>query len=185
VGSCTVRTLVRSGAAALFVLPLLVRAQAAGTAHASVQCGDTLTTNTTLTADLGCSGTALKIGAPKLTLNLGGHTLRGDGTGVGVDNSGGHDEVTIQGGTIQGFAVGVLLSNASNNPLTRLTVRKNVATQGAGGVGISLWLDDIANTIPLDLIEDNEGHGTHLVCDPAAFHGTGLDCHNLSRRSAT
>jgi len=74
---------------------------------AQVKCGDTITTDTTLHADLvNCPNNGIVIGANRITLELNGHTIDGDGTpaagcdpqtdfcDVGVANFG-YDEVTV------------------------------------------------------------------------------------------
>jgi hypothetical protein len=76
-----------------------------------VSCGDTITTDTTLDSDLAnCPGPGLVIGADNVTLDLGGHTIDGDGgTGfdVGIVNGPAstvdrapHSGVTIENGTV-------------------------------------------------------------------------------------
>lgn len=50
---------------------------------APVSCGDDVVVSTTLTADLHCAGTGLRV-APNVTLDLGGHTITGSGAGVGL-----------------------------------------------------------------------------------------------------
>jgi parallel beta-helix repeat protein len=74
-----------------------------------LDCGAILTSNTTLQNDLDCSGpgAALVIGADNITVNLNGHTLTGNGSGVGIDNSGGFAHGTIKNGTITGFSEGI------------------------------------------------------------------------------
>ena len=100
-------------------------------------CGDTLTTDTTLHADLvDCPSNGLVIGADNITLNLNGHTIDGDGALVdpcadetcdlGVDNLAGHSNVTITGGTIREFGFGLLVGGADDNQLNRLTVSDNL-----------------------------------------------------------
>ena len=85
---------------------------------ATPSCGDTITHDTTLTADLtNCPGDGLDIGADNIILNLNGHTIDGtvtqplvcgqtppDAEGVRV---GGFDGVTIKNGTIQHFSIGI------------------------------------------------------------------------------
>src|SRR6476661_7016586 len=92
----------------------------------TVSCGDTITANTTLHRDLtNCSGNGLVIGADNIRLDLSGHTIDGNAAdevcpvGVdfcddGVNNAAGHRGVTIAGGTIQEFDVGVVAVNASH-----------------------------------------------------------------------
>jgi nitrous oxidase accessory protein NosD len=94
-------------------------------AHPAIACGETITANTTLTADLACpsgTGTAIKIDAPDITLDLGGHTLSGDpyDTGVDVYN---RDGVTIRNGTIDGFETGILFNNSDGALVEHLTIR--------------------------------------------------------------
>ncbi len=134
-----------------------------------VSCGATLTVDTTLDSDLTCTGTALIIGADGITLDLKDHTLKGNGTGIGVDNTGGKDNVTIKQGVIDHFAYGVFLMNASHNTLTHLTVQNNVNTTGVEGTGILLWLANDSNTISKNKIKDNARQGMYLGCNPFAF----------------
>lgn len=77
----------------------------------AVRCGDVLTRNTRLTHDLVCAGTpipALRIAAPGVVLDLGGHTVRQAGNGprydtVGIDSQ---SDSTVRNGTIRGFKRG-------------------------------------------------------------------------------
>ncbi|HVL98011.1 MAG TPA: carboxypeptidase regulatory-like domain-containing protein, partial [Egibacteraceae bacterium] len=75
-----------------------------------LRCGDVITEDTTLEADLGpCPDNGLIVGADNVTLDLGGHTIFGtdavgDGAGVLIDNRTG---VTVRNGTIRGFDGGV------------------------------------------------------------------------------
>jgi hypothetical protein len=96
-------------------------------------CGATLTTDTTLTADLVCpAGDGLTI-VGAITLDLGGHTLRGvgaaagAGTGVRVD-IGAHD--VVRNGTVEGWQSGVGVSEDTGEPrvasdVSRVTFRAN------------------------------------------------------------
>src|SRR3954468_9415828 len=61
-------------------------------------CGDVITSNTTLRADLrDCPGDGLVIGADGITLDLNGHTIGGDaisgGDDVGIRDDGHHGAV--------------------------------------------------------------------------------------------
>ncbi len=83
-------------------------------AHA-IQCGDTITTDTTLDADLGpCSfyGLVLAARGGSLTLNLNGHTITGSGTGYGLLGPSGN--ITVKGpGTITKFGVGIAVDGSA------------------------------------------------------------------------
>lgn len=100
-------------------------------------CGDTITTDTTLYADLvDCPSNGLVIGADDITLDLNGHTIDGDAAlvepcevetcDVGVDNGAGHSNVTLVGGTITEFGFGVLVGGTDGNRLSRLSVTDNI-----------------------------------------------------------
>jgi large repetitive protein len=103
-----------------------------------VSCGDRITTDTTLDSDLvNCPNNGIVIGADHITLDLNGHTIEGDGTlvdpcpegetcDVGVDNSAGHRGVTVKGGSIRQFALGVLVLGARRNSLRHLSVSRNL-----------------------------------------------------------
>jgi hypothetical protein len=107
----------------LVLLPLLLVLGAAPAAAQAVSCGAILTEDTTLTADLlNCQGTGLVIGADGITVDLGGHRVEGSPTfsgaedAVAIDNSAGHDDVTIRNGSTQYFNRGhVLLAGADRN----------------------------------------------------------------------
>ena len=97
-------------------------AQAARDAAAAVRCGDAITVDTTLTANLTCSGSALQVVGPAV-LDLGGHTLKGKGTGTGVTLTGPQGAV-VTGGTVTGFQDGVDV-NTWQARVHDLTVSKN------------------------------------------------------------
>ena len=105
----------------IVVAVVLLVAMATPAAASPVSWGDTLTADTTLDSDLTGSGTALIIGADGITLDLNGHTLTGDSTGYGVDNTGGYDGVIIKNGTIDGCGQGIKANGASNFTLEDLT----------------------------------------------------------------
>jgi parallel beta-helix repeat protein len=94
-----------------------------------VHCGDTITTDTKLDSDLtSCLANGLVIGGDDITLDLNGHAILGVTTrcrqilSVGVNNSAGHEGVTVENGAIEGFAYGVYLVGATNNRLRNLAL---------------------------------------------------------------
>jgi parallel beta-helix repeat protein len=101
----------------------------AGPAFAAhVTCGQVITQNTHVGNDLtNCPGDGLVIGANNIKLDLGGHTIDGvnNPTSDGINNKGGFDNVIVRHGTIQQFHIGVELTNADGNKLTRLEVTQN------------------------------------------------------------
>ena len=90
---------------------------------AHVACGDVITHDTTLDSDLvGCSGTALTIGADYVTLDLGGHRV-GDccyPDTTGIDDLG-RRGVVIENGQVLGVT-GIRLVNAHETVLRDLDV---------------------------------------------------------------
>jgi parallel beta-helix repeat protein len=102
-----------------------------------VGCGDTITKDTKLNRDLtDCPNNGIVIGADHITLDLNGHTIDGDGEfvqncpadqlcDVGVVNDG-HNRVTIKGGSIQEFGVGVFVVGAGHHRLHDLSLSSNL-----------------------------------------------------------
>jgi parallel beta-helix repeat protein len=103
---------------------------------APVNCGDTITADTTLDSDLlDCPNNGVVIGADDITLDLNGHTIGGNGelvdpcpegefcdAGVFTD---GHDGVTVMNGSVRDFATGVAVGAARSVRLTGLTSSSN------------------------------------------------------------
>ncbi|WP_136519794.1 right-handed parallel beta-helix repeat-containing protein [Cellulomonas telluris] len=120
----------RAGLAALaLALGAVLAAPPASASSASPACGDTLTRDTVLAADLTCAdGPGLRL-APGVSLDLGGHTLRGPGHGVGVEVATA-GTAAVRGGTVAGWATGVgtvVVTSAPRGPLAvdRMTFRDN------------------------------------------------------------
>jgi hypothetical protein len=99
--------ILRTGAMVALFAGLAV-APAAAAADTGVHCGDTITT---LTRDLNCTGDGLRFAESRsnprsgLTLDLAGHSIKGNGTGIGV--GAGSWTLTVTNGTITGFAQGI------------------------------------------------------------------------------
>jgi len=96
----------------LFVLLWIIPAES----KAQISCGDTITQDTLLTADLSCpegSGPALDIAASNITLDLGGHTISGHSPGTGVFAFG-QQGLIIKNGAIDGFSDGIFILQTSH-----------------------------------------------------------------------
>ena len=119
-------------ATALATATLSLTSAAASSSSASsspLTCGDVVTANTVLHADLtDCPDNGLVIGADGVTVDLNGHRITGDNTlneecapdavcDVGIDNSRGYADLVVRDGSIRDFAVGILLFRASGNRL--------------------------------------------------------------------
>ncbi|MEV8637736.1 right-handed parallel beta-helix repeat-containing protein [Streptosporangium sp. NPDC051023] len=91
---------VRAIVAAALVLAGLGTASPASAAE--VKCGDVVTSNVTLTADLTCPGTALTVGADNVVIDLAGHTVSSDGSGNGTIDIGNRRNAVIDNGAVYG-----------------------------------------------------------------------------------
>lgn len=112
----------RSATLALIGLALLAPAAGAAPPPTTLQCGDVVTTDTLLANDLSCGSSyqaALTIGAPGITLDLGGHKIVA--SRVGVLNEG-HDGVTIKNGELGTEEGGVDLVGVTGNVVRDLEV---------------------------------------------------------------
>ena len=136
----TYREVMPMGGVSAAILALAVAvclAVSADQAFASpVNCGDTITTDTTLHHDLvNCPNNGILIGANHVTLNLNGHRIDGDGTptagcpvtdfcdfGVAFDH---HDGVTVRHGSVREFESGVLAFRARHTHLLGLSTSRN------------------------------------------------------------
>ena len=93
-------------------------------------CGDTVTSDYTLSGNLACTGThGLVIGADNIDINLGGYTISSDETadkhGIYSED---RDNLTVTNGTIRDFDYGVVVTRADTVDLSSLTVTSNLTT---------------------------------------------------------
>ncbi len=154
-------------------------------AAATVTCGETITKNTTLVADVGpCAGDGIIIGADNITLNLNGRTISGtagtaDGNAAGVrltDRTG----VTVTGlpggsgkkGTVTGFDAGVVIDRGAGNTVENLSVQDNVgpSTPGVAPLGDGIAVFESANNRILNNVILRNG-----IYDGIAVLGLGAD----------
>ena len=92
----------------------------------AIACGDTITSDTTLTGDLGpCSGGGITIGADDIVLDCGSHTITGTGSGSGNGVYVSSTNITIKNCIITNFDYGITLDFGSYNTLTNNTVNSN------------------------------------------------------------
>lgn len=107
-----------------------------------VACGQTITQNTTLDADIGpCSSGGIIIGADNVLVNLGGHTIsgtptRGDGAGILIQ---GRTGVAVSNGVVTGFDGGVVIEGGSGNSVNEIQAIDNIGGSPARyGDGIAI-----------------------------------------------
>jgi parallel beta-helix repeat protein len=98
----------------------------------AVACGDSISTDTTLTADLSCPEDGLVIAANGITLDLGGHALGGDGIGIVND---GFARVTIRNGAVVRFHRAIELRHADHALLEGLSMT-DMSEQGGLAVRV-------------------------------------------------
>jgi parallel beta-helix repeat protein len=123
-GAATSTPAAAAAALVVFTLP----APLASALVPRLHCGDEVVQSTTLSRDLmSCAGNGLVIGADDITLDLNGHTVdgrsgapTGDHFGILLD---GHTGVTVTGGSVTGFQVGVLVVEGRDDRLTRLDIQ--------------------------------------------------------------
>jgi hypothetical protein len=129
----------------LFLALLIAAAPFTIPAYANPNCGDTITSSVTLSADLLCKASdGLNVGADNVTINLNGHTIScvdnsqfvgflGSCESLFTSNpamhfptgitSYQHNNVTILGpGTVYGFNIGIFLGSGSNLHITGVTI---------------------------------------------------------------
>src|SRR5688500_14230600 len=84
-----------------------------GAARSTVRAETTVVDDVTLPQDLVCIGNGLSVGASGIRIDLNGFTIQGSGGGTAVAVVS-HTEVTISGGSIRQFAVGIRVNYATN-----------------------------------------------------------------------
>lgn len=118
------------------LLAFLLFFPAASHAHADklpvrkVQCGETVNESLRLANSLlDCPGDGLVVGAPGITIDLGGHRIDGigapDSDAAGIRNDPGLAGVTIRNGLVTQFHDGVRLVFAAGNSLSGLRLLQN------------------------------------------------------------
>ena len=135
-----------------------------------ISCGQTITQDTKLDTDLICPGDGIKIGADNVTLDLNGHSITGSGrtgTYTGIENGGpyagpdgntsgrGHDNVTIENGSIRDFFICVSVGGVGQN------IIRDLRAHGCGengGVASAILLDSGTHDTVVEgnLLHDNE-----------------------------
>jgi hypothetical protein len=144
----------------------------AGPAAAQPACGETITEDTTLEADLICDTVAgdpaLVIGAPGITLDLGGHRLS---TWSTVIVNHGHDDVTIRNGTVYGEGYNIWLDGVRRNVVEDVRLeglvvglavqnsdRNRISSNDLHSVGIGLGAGSDHNIIEGNKVTGYEGY---------------------------
>lgn len=129
------RRIVPLAVAAVVVSTVAASQGQAGGGVAIASCGTTVTTNAYLINDiLDCPDHGVTIGADGITIDLKGFTIGGTQAGLryGINNTGGHDGLTVKNGVVTKFDYGVAASGDG------VTVSRLVAS---GNVNAGIWID--------------------------------------------
>jgi hypothetical protein len=139
-----IRRVVILGTALLLVVGGGQVAEAATPLH----CGSAVSGSVTLTANLTCTTTALKLAGPT-TINLAGHTITGPGTKTGVPAFYGTNDLSLSNGTVTNWAS---LRDSTDSPgwafgyvtLTRMTLT-NVKKVDVWGTDLTVRSSHLTN----------------------------------------
>lgn len=94
----------------------------------NAKCGDVIANDLRLENDLVCVGDGLTIAGSDVRINLNGHTIRGNGTGVGLRVTTSQN-ISIQDGIIRGFLQGMFVSAS-----TGIVIKHNELTENATAI---------------------------------------------------
>ena len=181
---------------AVVMLSVVVSGPLAGTAQADpVNCGDTVTTNVTLQADVGpCTGDGIIVCADAIVLDLNGHRVVGtDGPldgGVGV-RVGDHDGVTVTNGTVERFDAGITITGGAGNTISAVVARDNfpqgVAADDGDGISISGTSADNNTVVGNSVINNGPFAGISIFGGTASdqITGTVIDDNEVLRNVRT
>lgn len=123
-----------------------------GSAADSFDCGDVIKESIKLDKSLAnCDDDGLIVGASKIVIDLGGHTVDGEGDGAGIFNEKGFRDVVIRNGVITGFEHGVLI----DSPKTTANVIDDLELFG-NDVAIAIDGGADGNTVSDNAISGND-----------------------------
>jgi hypothetical protein len=149
--------------------------------------------NYLLTKNLTSAGTCFVIAANGVGLDLGNHTIRGNGTGSAITDGGtGWRAIVIARGLILNFQVGIDLGKSTNVTIEKLRVQRNVGSgivigpsslPGAGSNTVTstvasangdqgIFVGDCCNTFNEVKVIDNGGHGLQVQSCCSTIIGT-------------
>jgi len=161
-----------------------------GTAYAQATCGAVLVADTTMTADLTCTGPGLIVGADDIVLDCDGFSLNGPGVGsdIGIHLDG-RTGVTVKNCVVNRFVSGILLNDSPSNFLTKNSVSGSTSA-GTGAIQLANGSD--GNVLKHNRAYQNVGRGFvvtdsmgNLVIENAAMGNAfrGFDLINASGNS--
>lgn len=153
----------------------------------TVHCGQVITKSIRVANDLsGCAAAGLVVGAPRVTIDLNGHTIAGTDENVvgGGVTSDGFDGTVVRNGTVRNFWAGVRIANANGGVVermraidnlqgyltedaSRVTISRSSATGGQMGVNLVRTVDSVVSRVTTSGNEQgvvlNQGSTRNLV----------------------
>jgi hypothetical protein len=158
------------------------RTATAYTKVSAANCGQTITSNTVLSEDIGpCAGNGVLFGSDGVTYDLGGKRIfgfdnPGDGHGAGIrvkDRTG----ITVKNGTVTGFDAGVVVERGGSNTVTGMTIRDNIGPDDSmSELGDGIALIESASNFVHDNVVINNG-----IYDGIGVLGVGSDNNTVER----
>jgi copper-binding protein NosD len=143
----------------------------------SAQCGDLVTSDIKLTADLRCAGPGLIVKAGGIVLNLNGHSITGSGTAAGISVIK-QANVRIRNGTISNFDRGAFFMSSIDGEMLNVTVTDNI-TNNIQTEENSTNLKLANGKIRRGRVQINTTSG--LTVANTEFSGVGLELNSSSR----
>jgi parallel beta-helix repeat protein len=132
----------------------------------SASCGDVIDSDLRLENDLTCIGDALTVAGSDIKINLNGHSITGNGTGVGIRVTSSQG-VSIHGGIIRGFLQGMFIAAS-----TGIVIKDNEFLQNATAV---LLQASSGNTIKGNVARQNSVRAFMLRANLAGVVSTAND----------
>ncbi len=125
-----------------------------------VSCGQTITSDTKLTSNVGpCPGVGLIIAADHVRLDLNGHTVTGDPQARTADSAGilfrDVSHSSVFDGTVQQFDAGVAINGGSKNTVRNITARDNINYRVVTGRDVETGSCDLGDGITADNSSNN------------------------------
>jgi parallel beta-helix repeat protein len=148
----------------ILLLPQRVSADSCGGTRLC-QCGDTVTSDYVMPADLGpCDARGLAV-ASGVTLDCNNHALRGHGNqsqNFGIVLTTGTTEATVKNCEVSGFQRGIRLRAAHHNQIIGNTAHDNGDFTARVGYGIDLAQGSTENALRQNRVHHNADEGIHI-----------------------
>lgn len=123
--------------------------------QSGLSCGDTIVSNTTLSENFSCTGTAFIASADDIVIDGAGMILSGDNTGAAFDLNGKSD-ITIKNVIIHNFSIGINATGSTGVNLSNITLTN---------MTLDVWLNNTNATVDDGMIGAYNISGLLTVSD--------------------